>query len=167
MVSFQDIQTAYYMVAATGVLIAAIYYILNLRYNKKAREMEVCYMFMHDQTSEQGVAKFATLMTMDWKDPEDFMKKYGYSNPEGIGKWVSYLFAVEGMGVLVKSGIADVEKLYDLGMFSSISVWDKYKDVIMNRRESWGQDYLTNAEYIVGELLKVRAKHNKSIKNTP
>jgi hypothetical protein len=31
MVSFEEIQAAYYMVAATGVLVAAIYYIMNLR----------------------------------------------------------------------------------------------------------------------------------------
>ena len=31
MVSFEEIQTAYYMVAATGVLIAAIYYVYNIR----------------------------------------------------------------------------------------------------------------------------------------
>ena len=31
MVSFEEIQTAYYMVAATGVLVAVAYYIFNLR----------------------------------------------------------------------------------------------------------------------------------------
>ena len=85
MVTIVEIQTAYYMVAATGVLAAAIYYILNLRYNKKAREMEVCYMFMHDHTSEQGIAKFATIMSMEWKDHDDFMKKYVVLQPRNDG----------------------------------------------------------------------------------
>jgi len=40
MVSFEEIQAAYYMVAATVVLMAAIYYIFNIRQsipNKKAQ----------------------------------------------------------------------------------------------------------------------------------
>jgi len=35
MVSFEEIQAAYYMVAATGVLVAAVYYILNMRVAQK------------------------------------------------------------------------------------------------------------------------------------
>ena len=31
MVDLAEIQAAYYMVAATGVLVAAVYYILNIR----------------------------------------------------------------------------------------------------------------------------------------
>ena len=100
---------------------------------------------------------------MEWRDSDDFMKKYGYSNPEMMGKWVSYLFAAEGMGILIKSGIADVEKLYDLGMFSTITIWEKYQDIIQSRRDSWGQDYLTNAEYAINELKKVKARHNALI----
>jgi hypothetical protein len=45
MVELFEIQSAYYMVAATGVLVAAIYYIMNMRYNMKAREMEICQTF--------------------------------------------------------------------------------------------------------------------------
>jgi hypothetical protein len=40
MVDLAEIQAAYYMVAATGVLVAAIYYVLNLRNtidNRKAQ----------------------------------------------------------------------------------------------------------------------------------
>ena len=31
MVSIEEIQAAYYMVAATGVLVAAVYYVMTLR----------------------------------------------------------------------------------------------------------------------------------------
>ena len=34
MVSFEEIQAAYYMVAATGVLVAAVYYVMNLSLEK-------------------------------------------------------------------------------------------------------------------------------------
>ena len=77
MVDLAEIQAAYYMVAATGVLVAAIYYIINLRHNMKAREMEICRLFTTDFVSDQGMQKYAIMMTMEWKDYEDFMEKYG------------------------------------------------------------------------------------------
>jgi hypothetical protein len=39
LVSFEEIQAAYYMVAATGVLVAAIFYILNLRISQRNQEL--------------------------------------------------------------------------------------------------------------------------------
>jgi len=78
------------MVAATGVLVAAIYYVFNMKYNMKAREMEICKFYTSDVTSDQGMQKYATIMTFEWKDYEDFLKKYGYSNPEMFGKWTSF-----------------------------------------------------------------------------
>ena len=39
MVDFQTIQEVYYMVAATGVLVAAIYYVVNLRNSRKTLEL--------------------------------------------------------------------------------------------------------------------------------
>jgi len=73
MVSFEEIQTAYYMVAATGVLVAVIYYIINLRYNMKEKEMEISRIFTSDYTSDQG----------------------GYLKPEIFGKWDSMFFIYE------------------------------------------------------------------------
>jgi hypothetical protein len=39
MVDLSEIQAAYYMVAATGVLVAAIYYVMNMRASRKTQEL--------------------------------------------------------------------------------------------------------------------------------
>jgi len=41
MVRFEEIQAAYYMVAATGVLVAAVFYILNLGMSQKNQELDL------------------------------------------------------------------------------------------------------------------------------
>ena len=41
MVGLTEIQTAYYMVAATGVLIAAVYYVLNMRVTLQTRQAQL------------------------------------------------------------------------------------------------------------------------------
>ena len=102
MVELAEIQFAYYMLAATGVLVAAIYYIISLRYNMKAREIEICRIFTSDFTSDQALQRYAIVMNMGWKDYDDFMEKYGHSNPEMFSKWVSLFFVWETLGYLAK-----------------------------------------------------------------
>jgi hypothetical protein len=65
LVDLAEIQAAYYMLAATGVLVAAIYYIINMRFNMKAREMEICRSFASDYVSEHGMTRYGTMITME------------------------------------------------------------------------------------------------------
>ena len=46
MVELAEIQAAYYIVAATGVLVAATYYILNLRETNKNRRITLTNTMM-------------------------------------------------------------------------------------------------------------------------
>jgi hypothetical protein len=39
LVDLAEIQAAYYMVAATGVLVAAVFYVLNLRISRRNQEL--------------------------------------------------------------------------------------------------------------------------------
>lgn len=165
MVELAEIQFVYYMLAATGVLVAAIYHIINLRYNMKAREMEICRLVTSDFTSDQGMQRYATVMTLEWKDYEDFMKKYGYSNPEMFGKWVSQFFIWETQGILIKNKVVKAEEFYPLGGYGAIRAWEKYKNIIQTRRSTaWGQDYMSNAEFYAQEMLKIKTKNDASFK---
>jgi len=166
MVELAEIQFAYYMLAATGVLVAAIYYIISLRYNMKARETEICRLATSDFHSEQGMQRYATVMTLEWKDYEDFMEKYGYSNPEMFSKWTSQFFIWEAQGVLLKNKVVKAEKLYALGGYSAIRAWEKYKDIIQSRRDvAWGQDFWINAEFFAQEMLKIKTRNDASFKD--
>jgi len=166
MVELAEIQFAYYMLAATGVLVAAIYYIITLRYNMKAREMEIARYFTSEWLSDQGFQKYAIVMTMAWKDHEDFMANYGQSNPEMYGKWVSLFFSCEMLGILLKNKIVEAEKLYALGGFGVTQAWEKYKDIIQSRRDAgWGQDLFVNFEFFAKEMLKMKMKKDASFKD--
>jgi hypothetical protein len=166
LVDLAEIQTAYYMVAATGVLVAAIYYIINLRYNMKAREMEICRLCTSDMSSDPGLQRYATVMTLKWKGYEDFMERYGYSNPEIYGKWVSQFFVLETMGVFLKMKITSAETIYYLGGYGVLRLWEKYKDIIQGRRDAaFGQDFMINLEFFAGEMMKIKMKHDASFKD--
>jgi len=166
MVDLAEIQFAYYMLAATGVLVAAIYYIINLRHNMKARETEIARTWTTEYLSDQGLQRYAIVMTMEWKDHEDFMKKYGYSNPEMFGKWVSQFFAFEAMGSLLRRKVIKAQTLYTLGGYGAIWTWDKYKDIIQSRRDvAWGRDYMSDFEFFAQEMLKIKIRNDASFKD--
>ncbi|MDH5364755.1 MAG: hypothetical protein OEY99_02855 [Aigarchaeota archaeon] len=53
MVSFEEIQAAYYMVAATGVLVAAVFYVLNLRISRRNQELSLRALEQSAQAQQQ------------------------------------------------------------------------------------------------------------------
>jgi len=85
-----------------------------------------------------------------------------------FAKWISQFFATETMGILIKSGVVNVEKLYYLGGFGVIRMWEKYKDIIQGRRGiAWGQDYMINTEYLAQEMLKIKTRNDASFARAP
>ena len=161
MVTIEEIQAAYYMFAATGVLVAAVYYIINLRFTMKAREMQICREFASDYTSEHGMTRYGNMMTLEWKDYDDFMKKYGRSHPDLYGKWISQFFSFEMWGLLIERRVIDPELIYYLGGYGAIRSWDKYKDVIQSFRDNyWGPDFMVKSEYLVNEMVKIKTNHD-------
>ena len=167
MVSLEEIQTVYYMIAATGVLVAAIYYIINLRYTLKAREMETCKYLTTQMTSDPAMQSYSILMKqLDWKDHEDFMEKYGYSNPEMFGKWASWFFLADTLGYLIKNHLVRAETIYDLGGWGFIRLWERYSGFITSRRETThGKDYFTGFEFFAKEMLKIKMRNDASYRD--
>jgi hypothetical protein len=158
-----DVQTIGVLVTAASVSVAVIYYMFILKINMNARQMETCRLAMADMTSEHNLDRYATVMTLEWKDYDDFIRKYGMSNPEMFGKWCSQFFMLESMGVLVKSGVAPAETIYYLGGYGAIYLWEKYKGIIQGRRDAaYGQDYMINLEYLAGEMRKIKRRHDPS-----
>jgi len=154
------------MVAAAGVLVGVVYYMLDMRYSTRARETEIANMWTTEYLSDQGLQRYAIVMTLEWKDHEDFMKKYGYSNPEMFGKWVSQFFAFEAMGGLLRNKVIKAQTLYTLGGYGAIWAWDKYKDIIQSRRDvAWGRDYMSDFEFFAQEMLKMKIRNDASFKD--
>ena len=161
-----DITEISAVVAAAGIVVGVIYYILDLRHNAKAREMEICRLVVSDYDSEQAINRWATMMNMQWKDDKDFIEKYGQSNPEMLGKWSSWFFAWEMMGILLKNKVVRAEEMHDMGGYSAIYAWEKFNDIIQGLRDTmWGQDFWSNSEFFAQEMLKIKMKKELGFKD--
>jgi len=114
MVSIEEIQAAYYMVAATGVLVAAIFYILNLRMVQKRMKIDTAILYGNLITTKEQIRIWRHLLfETDFTSFEDWDKRCRTDHEE-----YSNFFVVGGcmnqLGLLMKEKVIDPEMLMTL-----------------------------------------------------
>jgi hypothetical protein len=153
------------VVAAAGVLVGVAYYILDLRHNREAKEMELSRMAISEVQSEQGAHRWATVMNLEWKDYDDFMQKYSSSsNPEIYSKWTSQFMTLDTIGFLIKRKVVRAETVYEIGGAAAIRTWEKYKDIVQGLRDAESsKDIWSNFEFYAQEMLKIKMKREQKL----
>ena len=173
MVSFEEIQAAYYMVA-TGVLIAAVFYVLNLRISQRnqelilkaqqqtleTRQFQLLMQLSEFITTKEGMKNYLEFINMEWTDYDDFEKKYGSdANPDNYAVRESMAGWFNKAGMLLRYGTMDRELLYDFLGFSAIGLWNKYGEIVHTQRELWAMPELwRDWEYLYDEMVKTAAE---------
>jgi len=166
-VDLAEIQAAYYMVAATGVLAASLYYIYNVRVNQKnarttleTRQTQLFMQLFAQYDNKDFMNDFARVAyDIEYQSLEDWTRKYGSkANREAWASWARVGRFFDGTGILVKRGLIDVDlvidELRELILFS----WDKMKPwvyevrVEMNSPHTW-----ENFEYLAEEARRRHA----------
>ena len=166
------------LVAIFGVLAGFSYYVLTVRTNQKNQEISLrnqeltlkaqeqaaetrqAQFFMsvyRDHITKENISDWTEMVRMwNWIDYEDYMKKYA-SDPESRVKYGSYMNKLEGLGVLVKRGLIDVNLLYDLQYGSIIMIWEKFLPIISEDRRRINATHLyKDVEYLYKEMLRIR-----------
>jgi hypothetical protein len=135
MVELAEIQIAYYMVAATGVLVAAAYYVVNIRSNVENRKAQHLMEFNRIMNSKAWLIDLHESMNYEWKDWPDFWAKYGHSNPEAHCKWIFILNSYGNLFSLLERRLIDEEMARGyLGPVSFMPFWEKFSPCIREMR---------------------------------
>jgi hypothetical protein len=190
MVDLAEIQTAYYMVAATGVLVAAVFYILNLRISQRNQELMLkaqeqsaraqqqtletrqAQMFMNiyqQTTSKDFTSAYNKFISSQWENYSEsrelFQKKEFADDFYILGMYF------EGLGVLVKEGYLPIRLVALLLTGMTRSFWEKLKPIVDEARVDMGYvRWFSEAEYLYDELLRYLDKHPElwtELKNPP
>jgi hypothetical protein len=108
MVDLAEIQAAYYMVAATGVLVAAGYYVMNIRNYARERRKQTILMKLPPMTKEYY--EWNIQIRLDVVTSEIWEKKY-QMNPENQSKmqYITNIYAV--VGQLYEEGLMSLEEV--------------------------------------------------------
>jgi hypothetical protein len=143
-----DIQTASIAIASAGVLIAASYYILQIRHQNRLRQTDLL------------VRVFSTMINKDWleawekvRDRENleygkYKEKYGFVEANQV-----YLLYDE-LGRLLQKGLIDIN-LLPLETGQIINAWEKLSFVLEGSRKKFNEPRLGSGfEYLYNEVKK-------------
>jgi len=157
MVELAEIQAAYYMVAATGVLVAAAYYVFNIRQSIQNRKAQLFTQATQIINQKEWMVDAIELLNQKWTDFDDFARRYDSGvNPENFAKRSLHFNVMEHLGYYVKTGQLDVEQANTvLGGFYPVWLWLKYEDIIKRYREVLDLPYyLENFEFLASKLIE-------------
>ena len=159
------------MVAATCVLIAAAYYVSNIRttqrnmrMNLETRQAQLFMQIFNRFNEPDFFEKFTQILSWKWVDYDDFLKKYGgKTNPEAWYSEGSIAAFFEGVGLLVYLQLLDVKLAHAL-LFRHVKLfWEKMKPISLEMRRQLTLPHIDQwVEYLYIELIKIEEKELKS-----
>jgi len=158
-----DISTVSIVIAAASVVAGVVYYSFQLRHMVKTRQDVVktrqadMLMRLYSTWGSEDLQKAATeVMNLEFKDYNDFSKKYGkqWETPTHIAVFkVGWFF--NGIGVLLHSKLADIGLIDRLFGYMVIWLWKKMKPIVEGAREQFNQPKsLEWFEYLYNEMQK-------------
>jgi len=154
-----DITEISAMVAAAGVLVGVVYYILDMRHQTRVRDTDLAIR-MNPWMAVSGAdltEVIAEVWSLEFKDYNDFIKKYGpftLRKPEqrAIQMLLNYF---EGVGLLLKRNLMDISFAWDLWGNSYFLVWEKLKPLVEGLRKQYGMAEAWGFfEYLYNEMNK-------------
>ena len=156
------LETVSYIAGALGVFVAAIFYILNLRETTKNRKIAFTTNFMQSFYSKENSRRFIDLLHMRWNDHADYLNKYdSQANPENFADRWSFLGMLDVLGYQYKTGLVDIDTLYDLNWSPVLQLWIKFKPVIDEYKKSdYGKDTYANFELLAHELWRLKMERD-------
>lgn len=154
-----DISTLSIAIASSGVLVAAIYYILQLRNQNRIRQTDLLVRlapWLNIRSSELQQAMIKVL-NLEFKDYDEFVKKYGppfVEKPEQMAiMTVGNYF--EAIGTLLKRKLLDIDLACDYWGETFTVLWEKIKPFVDGVRQEFNQpEFGDYGEYLFDEMQK-------------
>ena len=143
-----DISSISAIAAALGVVVGVVYAIMELRNLVKARQTDLVIRLYSTFGSKEFQERWAEFISADYKDYNDFVKKYGLTWPE-----IGIFF--EGVGVLLKRKLIDIALIDDLFTGPIKMTWEKGKHIVEDAKKQLNQPQWAEwFEYLYNEMQK-------------
>jgi len=149
-----DIQTVSIAIASSGVLVAAAYYVLQIRHQTKLRQTDLIMRLHSYACGKEGMEAFQRMMNIEFDDYDDFVEKYGSRTAVGPEQTPILMIGqfMEGIGVLLHKKLIDVETIREL--FPVETAWRKLQPLIIGIRKQEGYLAYEWFEYAYNEVKK-------------
>ena len=128
MVDILLLQTVSIAIASAGVFLAAIYYILQIRHQTKMRQADLIVKLYSQFSSLEFTKVVGEVLKREAKDYDDYRNKYGMAEVAAVGNFF------EGIGILLKRKLIDIELVDDMFTSPIKWTWEKTRDLTMEMR---------------------------------
>lgn len=99
-----DYQTISIVLTGIGLMIALIYYALQIRNQNRTRQAQLYMNLFQEISSQRWQMKYVTLLNQEWEDYDDFEQKYGSDeHPEHYAMRRSMWLQLDGIGAMLSS----------------------------------------------------------------
>ena len=152
-----DIYEISAVVAAVGVLVGVVYYILDMRNQTRTRQTDLVMRLYSHYGSEEFQNAVDRFRRRNVKSINDYEEKYGLADFIVVGTFF------EGIGILLYRKLIDIDLVDDLFTAPTKGSWNEMKDSIIEFRKKY--DMPTGFEwfeYLANELEK---REQRGIKN--
>ena len=148
-----DITEISAMVAAAGVMIGVVYYILEIRHQTKAKQMDLIVR-LQSMYVDSVLQSNETLRKTETKNYKDFQEKCSMQAQDVAGFF-------DNVGLLLRRGLIDIDLISQL--FILEGVWKKLKPFVEGTRERTKEPrFYGNFEYLYNEWKKKEQKLQQS-----
>ena len=144
-----DIGTISIVMASAGVFVAAVYYILRIRHQTKVRQTDLIMKLYVQFNSLEFQKMWKEVLSREAKDYDDYHEKYGRTEATAVGMFF------EGIGILLKRKLIDIELVDDMFTTPIKWTWEKIEDRTLELRKIRNQqEILEWFEYLYSEMKK-------------
>jgi hypothetical protein len=151
-----DITEISAVVAAAGVLVGVVYYILDMRNQTRIRKTDLVLRLYSTWESKEFSEATLKIWNLEFKDYDDFVKKYGpwFSETEVYIalRMVGNFFMV--LGILLLHKLVDIDMVTKAFVLPIETTWKKLKPLAEGGRKQMGPALLDSFEYLYNEMKK-------------
>ena len=152
-------------VAAAGLIAGVVYSAFQIRHQTRTRQSDLAWRMEQTLYADDYREAILKVLNLDFKDYEDFVKKYGpYLSDNPTMKALTKINVLYGgLGNLVARKLVDFELVYGVFDTACCRAWEKVKPIIEGYRKASNQPtYLLDFEYLYNEMKKREQKFQQS-----
>jgi len=146
-----DITSISAIIAAAGVLIGVVYYVLDMRHQARTRQTDLVMGLYSEAGSRELLEAYNDFYFLDFRNIEDIVKE-----PRVWVSYNMYCMFYERVGILLHRKLIDVDLVDDLFSIDIKNIWEKVNPVAREVRKRGGvwKAYYEWFEYLYNVMKK-------------
>jgi ketosteroid isomerase-like protein len=153
------------IVAAAGVLVGVVYYVLEIRHQNRMKQTDLIMRVYSALSTKELEEAWYKVLNLECKDYNDFVKKYGdimSETPANVAfSIIAYFF--EGIGVLLHKKLVDIDLIEDLMSEQIVVTWEKMKPIVEGYRKQYG--FKKDLQWFENLYNEVKKREQTGVRN--